>query len=265
MQSLYLAQYDAFIRWHQLGHTGPKLVYLPGLSLPAAGCFVPLASHLAMAGTTAILLDYLGSGVSDTAPGFEYSLAAHADSVAAVMDHLGCGPCPIMGYSMGGSVAIELALRRPDLVSRLIVAEGNLFPGGGVASRRIAGMTMAEFIEHDLPATLAHLRAAAVAGDERAGFIAAAWAVADPRGIYENAKMLVTIAPDFADRFFDMALPRHFFIGEKTLAEPPSPDRPEMGLLEGHGIGTALIAGVGHELMRGNAAGFADALAASLR
>lgn len=265
MQSLYLAQYDAFIRWHQVGHVGPKVVYLPGLSLPAAGCFVLLASHPALDGTTAILLDYLGSGVSDTATGFDYSLAAHADSVAAVIDHLECGPCPIMGYSMGGTVAIELALRRPDLVSRLIVAEGNLFPGGGTASRRIAGMTMAEFIEHDLPATLAHLRTAAVAGDERAGFIAASWAMACPRGIYENAKMLVTIAPDFADRFFDMPLPRHFFIGEKTLAEPPSPDRPEIAKLEGHGIGTAVIAGVGHELMRGNAAGFAAALAASLK
>ena len=32
-------------------------------------------------------------------------------------------------HSMGGSVAIMLASRRPDLVSRLVVAEANLDPG----------------------------------------------------------------------------------------------------------------------------------------
>lgn len=265
MQSLYLPQYEAFIRWHQAGHEGKPVIYLPGLSLPAVGCFLSLATHPAMAGTTGILLDYLGSGVSDRAPGFGYSLAEHAECVAAVMDYLGYGPCAIMGYSMGGSVAIELALRRPDLVSQLIVAEGNLFPGGGVASRRIAAMPVTEFIEQDLPETLAYLRSAALAGDDQAGFIAAGWSIADPRGIYENAAMLVNLPEDFAGRFFAMPQTRHFFMGQKTLAEPPSADRPEIAALERHGISTAIIENVGHELMRGNSAGFAAALAVALR
>lgn len=43
------------------------------------------------------------------------------DDVAAVIEHLGIGPADVMGYSFGGGAALQLAIRHPEAVRRLIV------------------------------------------------------------------------------------------------------------------------------------------------
>lgn len=45
-----------------------------------------------------------------------------ADDVAALLDHLAVDKAAVFGYSMGGGVAIRLAMQHPQKVSRLIVA-----------------------------------------------------------------------------------------------------------------------------------------------
>lgn len=64
-----------------------------------------------------------------------YSLADSADDMAAVMDALELGPVPVVGYSMGGMVAQELARRHPGRVSRLVLAATAAYP---VPRRRTA-------------------------------------------------------------------------------------------------------------------------------
>jgi pimeloyl-ACP methyl ester carboxylesterase len=44
-----------------------------------------------------------------------------ADDVAALIDHLGLGQSALLGYSMGGGVALQTAFRHPALVGKLIV------------------------------------------------------------------------------------------------------------------------------------------------
>lgn len=57
-----------------------------------------------------------------------------ADDVAALMDHLKVGPAVVFGYSMGASVALQVAVRHPDHVTRLVVASGGIsydaYPAG---------------------------------------------------------------------------------------------------------------------------------------
>jgi pimeloyl-ACP methyl ester carboxylesterase len=48
-----------------------------------------------------------------------YTTADLAADAAAVIDHLGTGPVHIVGFSLGGACAQELALVRPDLVRSL--------------------------------------------------------------------------------------------------------------------------------------------------
>lgn len=45
-----------------------------------------------------------------------------ADDTAGVMDHLGIEQADVIGYSMGGGVALQLALRHPPRVRKLVVA-----------------------------------------------------------------------------------------------------------------------------------------------
>lgn len=58
------------------------------------------------------------TGSTDRAPSFD----ASADDVAALLDQLGGGAVDVLGFSNGGQVALRLAIRRPELVRRLIAA-----------------------------------------------------------------------------------------------------------------------------------------------
>ncbi len=48
---------------------------------------------------------------------------AMAADVAAFIEGMELAPCRVLGHSMGGKIAMQLALERPDLVERLVVAD----------------------------------------------------------------------------------------------------------------------------------------------
>lgn len=267
MHSLFLPRHDAFIRWGAVGAGDRPVMFLPGLGFPAVASFLSVATHAALQGTRCVMVDPLGSGWSDPAAAPLDSLDAHADCIAAVLDHLACGPCALVGHSMGGSVAIALTLRRPDLVSRLVVGVANLTPGGGAAARRFAATDADDFAARALPALLAAKRDAARGGDARAAFIAGAWAQADPRALHANACALVRLPHDFAERFLSLTLPRTFLYGETShsgATGAATPDAPDPAWLEARGVSTAIVRDCGHDLMIANPDGFATALAPAL-
>lgn len=62
-----------------------------------------------------------------------------ADDVAALMEHLGVTRADIVGFSMGGGVALQLALRHPDRVRKLVPISAP-FSSGGVYPEIVAGI-----------------------------------------------------------------------------------------------------------------------------
>jgi pimeloyl-ACP methyl ester carboxylesterase len=44
-----------------------------------------------------------------------------ADDIAALVEHLGLGQADVMGYSLGGLVALRTAIQHPQLVRRLVL------------------------------------------------------------------------------------------------------------------------------------------------
>lgn len=67
-----------------------------------------------------IAVDNRGVGGSDV-PAGPYSTEMMADDYAGLLEALGTGPTHVVGISMGGAIAQELALRHPHLVERLVL------------------------------------------------------------------------------------------------------------------------------------------------
>jgi pimeloyl-ACP methyl ester carboxylesterase len=66
-----------------------------------------------------VALDLPGHGESDPAPGA--SVEEYATVVADFVTALDCGPVIAIGHSLGGSIALALAARRPALVRGLVL------------------------------------------------------------------------------------------------------------------------------------------------
>jgi pimeloyl-ACP methyl ester carboxylesterase len=67
-----------------------------------------------------VMFDNRGAGLSST-PGPGYTVADMADDVAGLLDVLGIDSTSVFGFSMGGMIALNLALRHPRRVNRLVL------------------------------------------------------------------------------------------------------------------------------------------------
>ena len=252
MHNLPLPKWNTVIRWSDLPGDGVPIVCLPGLSSAAVPNFLPLMTQPEIYGRRVLMIDYIGSGLSGHSETFGCSLEEHAEAVAEVLDTVGTGPVVILGHSMGGSVGIALALARPDLVGCLIVCEGNVTPGGGAGTRRIAAFDRADFVAHGYTKMAAARHASVMAGDAFANFLDGARAGADPAALHANSVALVNVADRFQDQFLSLPMERHFVYGEQTFPDTTgevTPDTPDPDLLRAHGIGVHVVPGVGHGMM----------------
>lgn len=66
----------------------------------------------------------------------DVTIQAFSAAVADLLDQLGLGPVPVVGHSMGGCVAVELATARPDLVSSVMILDS----GFAIAPEHVEAM-----------------------------------------------------------------------------------------------------------------------------
>jgi pimeloyl-ACP methyl ester carboxylesterase len=92
----------------------------------------PLARRLA-GDHRVVRVDLRGHGASDAPEGgHTYTVETLAADVAAVCDHLGVDQAVVVGHSLGGAVAVQLAATLPDLVAGVVLLEGALLFRGEV-------------------------------------------------------------------------------------------------------------------------------------
>ncbi|MFT4627638.1 MAG: pimeloyl-ACP methyl ester carboxylesterase [Myxococcota bacterium] len=101
------------------GGDGPPVVLLHGLS-STLGFWEHQVPHLAR-DHRLLALDLPGFGSSDR-PDAPYTPPWYADVVAQWMEAVGVPSAVIVGHSMGGQIAITLALEHPDRVDALALA-----------------------------------------------------------------------------------------------------------------------------------------------
>lgn len=99
---------------------GPTVVFLPGYASDMEGTkALALDAFAAKRGLAMLRFDYSGTGASGGR--FEDgTLDRWTDEATELLDRLTTGPVLLSGSSMGGWIALHLALRRPDRVAALL-------------------------------------------------------------------------------------------------------------------------------------------------
>ena len=126
------------------GGSGPPLVLVHGLGSSAAVEFYynlePLAAHHRV-----LAIDLPGFGKSDK-PVLEYTIELFVKAVRDLMTSEGVERAAVMGVSMGGRVALGLALDSPQLVERLVLVDALGVGAWPVISAGLKAMPLARTI-----------------------------------------------------------------------------------------------------------------------
>lgn len=115
--------------YHEVHGAGPPLLTIGGTGgdlrqTPAAAS--PFAAHF-----TTLAFDQRGLGRT-AHPDGTWTMADYAADAAGLVMALGWDRCHVVGTSFGGMVALELAIRHPELIDRLVLCCTS--PGGALAS-----------------------------------------------------------------------------------------------------------------------------------
>ena len=105
--------------YYEVSGTGDPLVVLHGayMNIPSMGAIIPMLAktHKVYA------LEFQGHGrTTDIDRPITYQNLA--DDVAAFMDAVGLQKADVFGYSMGSAAALQLAIRHPEKVNKLVAA-----------------------------------------------------------------------------------------------------------------------------------------------
>jgi len=98
----------------------PHAIVLPGLSADARS-LAPQIRLLRRQVATVHVIDLPGMALPPSLMTAHASFPQLADQVAHVADELGIQRAVVLGHSLGGGVALHLALRRPELVDGLVL------------------------------------------------------------------------------------------------------------------------------------------------
>ncbi len=76
--------------------------------------------------------DLPGFGASEKPPPsrFPYGIDAFAEAIADLYAGLELGPAAVVGHALGGAVALTLAARHPELVSKLVLIDALCYDSG---------------------------------------------------------------------------------------------------------------------------------------
>lgn len=120
---------------------GGRLTLALHPSLAHGGSFRTLAAHLPT--RTLLCPDLPGHGES---PAWDGITDLHDATTGAVMAVLqAAGPVDLIGHSFGGTVALRIALARPDLVRTLTLIEPVLFAAAAAADRDALATVLAPY------------------------------------------------------------------------------------------------------------------------
>ncbi|MFW0793450.1 alpha/beta fold hydrolase [Gordonia sp. CPCC 205515] len=208
----------AVARLHVVAHPSRReirsevpVVLLHGIGGSAQSC-APLAERLAAQGHPAWCVDAPGYGQSaDPITGTDT-----ADEISELLEQQWAGrPVVLLGTSFGGVVAMTVALRRPDLVAGLVLADSTR--GSGTTEQKATAMRarVTELFEqgaYQVAAARAPRLTAPDADPAIAAAVRTSMAALRPTGFGAAAEFMA--ATDLGPRLAEIACPTLVLVGE---------------------------------------------------
>ena len=205
---------------------GPAVVFLHGIGGNRTNWY----GQLAALGDSYAAVTWDARGYGDSGQGHgPLRFGDFADDVVRLLDHLGAERAHVVGLSMGGMIAQDLAGRAPDRVATLVLADSS--PGFGSApeaareeflAQRLApldrGLTPAD-IAPDLVGALVSPKASEAVRAQLQASMAALRS--EP---YRQALHAI-VTTDFRDVLGRLRVPVLVLVGEEDQVTPPSASR----------------------------------------
>jgi pimeloyl-ACP methyl ester carboxylesterase len=108
------------LAYEDQGEGKPALVFVHGWTCDRS-FFAPQVKHFTQRHRV-VAVDLRGHGESDKPQG-EYPIAAYADDIAYLIEHLSLGQVVAVGHSMGGLAVLQLAAAYPDGVTAIVMVD----------------------------------------------------------------------------------------------------------------------------------------------
>lgn len=209
--------------------------------------------RLALAGLRAWAIDLPGSGESDApeALNSQYTIATLTDIVEAFVKRAGVESAALVGHSMGGAIALEMASRRPEVTRALVLVAPVVSGRMGLALHMLLGSA---FGQHMLGLSQRYSQLARLGGRSR---FALPW-LAPSSALRRDAEDLVRTAPeaaigslrgvldfDFTGRLPQIRTPTLVIVGARDMVLPPSEG--ELAAAKIPGARLVKMRGVGHQ------------------
>ena len=207
--------------YYEVHGTGQPLVLIPGglMTIAQMGTVVP---SLAQTRRVIALEPQAHGHTADVDRPLTYEQLA--DDTAALMAHLDLGRADVLGFSVGAGVALQVTVRHPDRVRKLVVISGT-FRGDGEYPE-LRAFTAA--FEPDLPMLAAN----------RAAYIAAAGDAGGWASLVAKMRQLLREEYDWSEAVRGIQAPTLIAVGDADTL-PPAHAVELFGLLGG---GTAASA-----------------------
>jgi aminoacrylate hydrolase len=112
------------MKYQVLGQADASETVVLSAGLGGAGAFWTPQIEALSRDFRVVLYDHRGTGSNAEALPTDYSIGHMAEDVAGILDALGAPRAHLLGHALGGLMALELALRQPERVGRIVVVNG---------------------------------------------------------------------------------------------------------------------------------------------
>jgi len=116
--------------YYEIHGDGEPLVFLSGLSMNHIPWTIYQVDYFVAAGYKVIIMDNRDVGRTDESDIDDYEIRTFAEDTSRLLAHLGIESAHILGYSMGGMIALEMTLNNMTKLRSLTLVGSTARQGG---------------------------------------------------------------------------------------------------------------------------------------